>query len=383
MRNSTYFLVISAILVPALACSAQSEKSAQSKSVRAAQSSASRVHAGEEPVLTLVDQHDEPVITKGSPGTEGNKYGFEGGSVVKIGDTYHFAASEMVGDRKDAKMKLAHWTSTDRIHWNRISTMYESSGTCDGTDPRGALWAPMPIYDDAGGRWNMFYVAYNCQPNTPTQWRINYDGQIWRAVSKTKGSEGIDGPYEDVNVILRPDGESEAWEGLQGTDSFYPYRVGKIWYGFYGSANTEKMPCQHWRVGLVKSNSLAGPWKRVPELNPVSLEDVYTENPIVIRAEDGTYIAVYDRAIVSDNPLAIGYSTSRDGIHWSKGVGLDVQPQAKGHWANTAQTPLGLVAEGNNTFTLFYTGVVNRPFYESVDFVTVKLEYKKLAQGSK
>jgi hypothetical protein len=242
----------------------------------------------------------------------------------------------------------------------------------------------MPIYNEAGERWNLFYVAYNSQPNTPTAWRLDYDGQIWRAVSKVKGRAGIGGPYEDVGVILRPDAESEPWEGLQGTDSIYPYRVGGTWYGFYGSANTEKLPIEHWRVGLAKSNSLAGPWKRVPELNPVQLETIFAENPIVTRAADGTYLAVYARSTVStvDNPTTIGYSVSLDGIHWSKGIGVDLQPNAKAHWASHINTPLGLIPEGDDTFTLFYTGFVDKPFYENVGLVTLKLTYSKTAPVS-
>ena len=359
------FFVTSAFLLPALVCLAQSAQQPKY------------------PVLTLVEQHDLPVITKGSPGVEDNKYGFEGGTVVKVAGAYHMMATEVVGDPQAVKTKMAHWTSRDHIHWTRVSTLYESSGACDGKDPRGALWAPMPVYDRASSRWNLFYVAYNCLPNTPTEWRLNYDGQIWRAISKVQGLEGIGGPYQDAGVILRPDAESEPWEGLQGTDSFYPYRVGNIWYGFYGSANTEKMPCQHWRVGLAKATTLAGPWKRVPELNPVQFETVYTENPIVTRAADGTYLAVYDRATVSDNPTAIGYSFSRDGIHWSKGIGLDLQPNARGHWANRINTPLGLIPEGHDTFTLFYTGVVDSPSYESVGYVTLKLSYSKPAMSAK
>lgn len=381
MKIKANSFVFIALLIVALPCTPQTATAGEGQDVSTAHAPRSHKPADTEDVLILLEQHDEPVITRSTPGAEENKYGFEGGSVVKVGDTYHLATSEMVGDPDAVKMKLAHWTSRDRIHWTRVSTLYESSGECDGKDPRGALWAPMPIYDEAGGRWNLFYVAYNCLPDTPIQWRANYDGRIWRAISKRKGMGGIDGPYEDVGVILQPDSESEAWEGLQGTDSFYAYPVGNLWYGFYGSANTEKMPCQHWRVGLAKAPSLAGPWKRVAEMNPVTLEPVYTENPIVMRASDGTYIAVYDRATVSDNPTAIGYSVSPDGIHWSKGAGLELQPGAKGHWAKRINTPLGLVAEGNDTFTLFYTGVVESPSYENIGFVTVRLEHRKPGPG--
>jgi len=105
-----------------------------------------------------------------------------------------------------------------------------------------------------------------------------------------------------------------------------------------------------WQVGLASAPNLSGPWKRCSELNPLNIEKVFIENPIVTRLADGTYIAVYD------NPVehGIGYTFSRDGIHWVAGRVLIVQ-QAKGIWGSEVRTPLGLIPEGNNSFTLFYT----------------------------
>ena len=48
--------------------------------------------------LTIVEQRDTPVIRRGDPGTELNKYGFEGGCVIKQNGVYHLFTSEMVGD---------------------------------------------------------------------------------------------------------------------------------------------------------------------------------------------------------------------------------------------------------------------------------------------
>ena len=258
----------------------------------------------------------------------------------------------MTGDPLWVKTKLAHWSSNDRVHWKRISTLYESSGEFAGQDPRAALWGPMFVYDNQSQVWDLVYVAYRCAPNTKTEWRNNYEGTIWLAVSKVKGPTGIDGPYADADVILRPDAGSQPWEGLQGTDSFFPYQVGKRWLGFYGSANTEHLPLEHWRVGLAEATRLAGPWKRCTGINPVNIEQRFAENPIVTRLDNGSYIAVYD----NDHPNAIGSTWSADGLHWMPGRSLVVQPKGKGFWAAEVRTPLGLVAEGGGRFTLFYTG---------------------------
>ena len=66
--------------------------------------------------LVLVEQYPSPVLTVKSPEAEGNKYGFEGGNVVKLLGTYHLVTTEMTGDPFWVKTKLAHWSSYDRLH---------------------------------------------------------------------------------------------------------------------------------------------------------------------------------------------------------------------------------------------------------------------------
>lgn len=308
-------------------------------------------------VVTIVDQPGRPVLEKGDPGTDGNKYGFEGGSVIKRDGVYHLFTSEMVGDPFWVKMRLGHWTSPDRMSWTRVSTLYESSGSFDGTDPRAALWSPMPIYNDEDGRWELFYVAYRSQPSPPGMWLGNHGGQIWRAVSTRPGPDGIGGPYADVGVILQPGRDSDPWEGLQGTASFYPYRVGDRWVGFYGSAKTEVIPIEYWRVGLATAPELAGPWTRLSERNPVPLDQEYgVENPIVTRLASGIYVAIFDALGVPDR---IGYTVSRDGIEWSQARYLVLDPESR--WTRDVRTPLGLIPEGEGRFTLFYTGSYDLP----------------------
>ena len=291
-----------------------------------------------------------PILTIHSEGAQGNKYGFEGGRVLKVKGTYHLFTSEMVGDPHWVKMRLAEWTSSDRIHWERHTTIAESSGNFTGKDPRAALWSPLPVYDPQEGRWNLFYVAYQAAPDTAERWLTNHEGRIWRAVSERAGEEGISGPYQDAGVILQRGKDSDPWEGLQGTDSFFPYRVGDRWYALYGSAHTEKLPLSSWQIGLATAPALAGPWKRCTESNPLKVERRFMENPIVSQLSDGRYVAVYD----TDAPSAIGYTLSSDGTHWSPGQALIVQ-EGTNAWATEVRTPLGLIDEGNGLFTLFYT----------------------------
>lgn len=304
--------------------------------------------------LVVAKSFQRPVLTVKSPGAEGNKYGFEGGRVLKLNGTYHLFTSEMIGDPHWVKMRLAHWVSQDRQHWKRVTTLVESSGDFTGKDPRAALWSPLPVFNPADNHWNLFYVAYQAAPDTQQRWLTNHEGRIWRAVSRTPGIDGISGPYTDAGVILERGRDSDPWEGLQGTDSFFPYLVGQQWYALYGSAHTEKLPISLWQVGLAKAPGLAGPWMRCTDQNPLMVERRFIENPIVTKLEDGSYVAVYD----TDAPNAIGYTFSQDGTHWSAGQHLLVQ-EGKGTWASEVRTPLGLIPEGKDLFTLFYTANEN------------------------
>lgn len=330
---------------------------------------------GHPPAFALVEQYPVPVIQKDSPGAEGIGYGFEGGRVIKLVGTYHLFTTENLPGHMWVKTRLAHWSSTDRIHWKRVSTLYESSGDFTGRDPRASLWAPMPVYNDGEGRWNLFYVAYRCAPSTKTEWRGNYEGRIWRAVSQSAGRGGIGGPYRDVGAILQPDADSQFWEGLQGTDSFFPYWAGGRWLGFYGSANTEHLLVEHWRVGLAEAPVLAGPWMRRREGNPVNLEKRFAENPVVTRLDSDDYVTVYDDDI--EYPNSIGMTWSNDGIHWAAGKPIVVQPHGTGRWADVVRTPLGLIPEGMGRYTVFYTGykksaVGGRHIFGAVGFVILR-----------
>ena len=85
-----------------------------------------------EPTFVLVEQYPSKVISKASPGAEGIGFGFEGGRVIKIDHTYHLFTTEMMPGHLGVKTRMAHWRSPDRIHWERVATLYESSGDFTG-----------------------------------------------------------------------------------------------------------------------------------------------------------------------------------------------------------------------------------------------------------
>jgi len=307
-------------------------------------------------LFEVVSLADKPVITKGDPGTESNIYGFEGGRVLKIEGEYRLFTTEMCRVPVWTKTKLAYWKSKDGMRWERISTLFESSGNFDGTDIHACLWSPMPTFNSELNKWVLTYVAYRSKPNTDEAWYRNYDGRIVAALSQKEGLSGFGGPYKETAVLMEPGEKSAKWEGLMGVDSFFPYLTDKGWMAFYGSSPELN--------GLAEATDLMGEWNRISISEPVSR---HTENPIVTRLDDGRYIAFFDGCGVYQR---FGYMLSSDCIRWSDPVIIDLEPHPDKWWGLT-RTPLGLIPEGNDCYTLFFTAY-NKNFYTIPGIWSVK-----------
>jgi hypothetical protein len=294
------------------------------------------------------------VINSQHPDVQDLKYGIEGGNVVKVNGTYHLITTEMIGVPV-IKTRIGHWTSADGNTWKRLRTLWTGDGDMTGTSQRSAIWGPMFIWNEDDQYWHIVYVCYKSD-NKPNH--MNYDGVIQHAISEKKGFDGIYAGFKDTKIILRYDDNPDPWEGLQGTDSFFPYKVGDIWLGFYGSATTQldrKKDCT-WNIGLAKAAKIDGKWKRMSELNPVNNDGKFFENPIVIPLKPDLFIAIGDGGPVSVNggsgkPV---YITSRDGIHWSNVDLIELEAATEKYW-ETMRTPLSLIKEENGTYTLFFT----------------------------
>ncbi|HEV8292194.1 MAG TPA: hypothetical protein VGP94_09730 [Tepidisphaeraceae bacterium] len=304
--------------------------------------------------FSIVDQHPSPLISRSTPGAQDNKYGFEGGRVVLLDGIYHLFISEMNADPKWTKTRLAHWTSTDGFNFTRQSTLFDSSGDFTGADPRAALFLPMPVFDEELKRWTLFYSAFRSAPNQKDRWLINHDGRIYRALSQTAGRNGIGGPYKDIDIALQPDKNSDPWEGLQGVDSFFPFKIGhRNWLSFYGSAQTQKVPTTYWAVGLASAPSLTGPWTRLSRINPILYPRA--ENPHVVQLKKNLYAAIYD-AIFETAPdsLKVPYTFSTDGLQWSETKYIQLSP-GENNWIKQVRTPLSLIPIEHNTFLVYFT----------------------------
>ncbi|HWJ26640.1 MAG TPA: hypothetical protein VNS32_08855, partial [Flavisolibacter sp.] len=215
-------------------------------------------------------------------------------------------------------------------------------------------------------------------------------GRIWCTRSQTKGIEGISGPYDDGQLIMEPGLDSQPWEGRQGVASFYPFPVRDGWLAFYAGAfpfqswvDYPKNTGQGWFIGLAKSKSMDGPWTRLDTtVNPVkSINPQFVENPIVYQLKNGVYIALFDGGPDDKRyPFTnmFGYTLSKDGLHWSEARYIPIQAKVK-RWWNTMRTPLCLIPEGNNVYTILYAAVESKRFHP-IGQVKVRMNTEVLEQ---
>jgi hypothetical protein len=300
-----------------------------------------------DPIFKIIGGIESPVIRIGDHGTENNKYGFEGGRALKLNNVYHIFTTEMWGEPFMCKTRLAHWKSKNGIAWVRAATLFESNGDFTGNDSHASLWSPVPTFDEKQNCWILTYVCYRSKPNTTEKWFRNYDGIIALAKSSVKGRNGIDGPYIETSILMKPD-TAEPKFGLMGVESFFPYQVNGQWFAIYGSS-------PGW-IALAKSPALTGPWERLSESGVVGK---HTENPVVSRLRDGRYVVFFDGAGFYQK---IGYMVSSDGIHWSKPIIIDLENHPDKWWGLT-RTPLGLIDEGQGNYILYFTAY-NNNFYK-------------------
>ncbi|MBC8081352.1 MAG: hypothetical protein H7X86_13485, partial [Gorillibacterium sp.] len=67
-----------------------------------------------------------------------------------------------------------------------------------------------------------------------------------------------------------------------------------------------------------------------------------------------------------------GYMLSSDGLEWSEPILIDLD-QHPNKWWGLTRTPLGLVKEGNQTYTLYFSAY-NLNFYDIPDIWSAKTD---------
>jgi hypothetical protein len=307
--------------------------------------------------LELVSISPKPVIGKGYKGAEDNKFGFEGGTCVKLEGVYYLFTTEIFDVPKTAATRLGMWTSKNGLDFKRHGAIVETNRDWNDTTHRMSPWSPMVVFDPDRDLWSVFHVAYRRKPNATTV--FNMSGKIFRYDSKVKGKKGILGPYREGGWV-EMDAPPDWWEGPGQLLSFYPYRVGGEWWAIYGSNNVP----QHvnsdgsgdpnvknvFYSGLAKSEGgVTDKWVRQRHLNPLPINPVFIENSVVTQVAPNLYINLYDGG-KSDE---IGYSCSRDGIHWGKEQLIKLKNAPA--WLKYPRTPLCLIDEGNGLYTIYST----------------------------
>lgn len=354
----------------------------------------------EKPLFEILGGPDKPVIDEGMSGTENIQGGFEGGAIVKVGKTFHMFPTERAGERgvpmhyDRVKTRIGHWTSIDAKTWKRESTIFQASGTYAITDDdnplndrRGAIWSYMPVFNQGKNKWYGYYLTYTVHKEIEPNHSF---GRIWQTESRTDGIEGIGGPYDAGKLIMEPGLNSQLWEGRQGVASLYPYPVKDRWLAFYSGAypylswrDYPRKSGKGWFIGLATADSLEGPWTRMDTtVNPVkSIHPWFVENPIVYQLDSGGYIAIFDGGPEGWGhhlPNMIGYTLSRDGYTWSEARYLPIETKVR-KWWNIMRTPLSLLPEGNDIYTIVYAAINEKRFHP-IGMVQVKLNPAVLAE---
>lgn len=314
-------------------------------------------------LVPLAGSHAGRAIDADEARAGASGFGFEGGRIFALDGVFHLFTSEIVSEPIWVQTEFAHWVSSDGLTWHRQSTVLRSSGDFTGEDGLAAMFSPMAVFNEFDDYWDLFFVAYRSAPDMGTEFLRNHKGRILRARSVERGQAGIYGPWKTEAVVMEPGVDSQDWEGLQGTDSFFPYQVGDSWLALYGSATTEWFsngstdPARttRWMVGLAESKDLTGPWRRLPHGNPLQVEPRFMENPVVARLSDGSFFALYDNGHI-DPALCrtFGLMTSEDGMTWTRQDPIRV-PDLVAPWATTVRTPLGVVLDDAGRLLVYFT----------------------------
>ena len=292
-----------------------------------------------------------------------NKYGLEDGIVVRRADGgLTMIAAAMYGDPIWVRMRLDVYYSTDGLSWTRRRSLRVSDVNFNGSSPHSSSWGPFFVHNPVNDSWVLSYVGYRGAPSNSSGWLSNYEGTIFARAATAAGDAGLDSDFDDASyaatdaVLLAPDDFRVAgpWphpcQGLQGTDSMYPYELADgSWAAFVGTSHEEtpnpwpQPGGGKWPVSLATAPSLLGPWTRrnpssggIPADAPcVDLNGAFSENPIVSRRPDNASVFQVIHDVINAEASGFGYGCSLDGLNWPPTA---VLPLPFG-----CRTPFGLV----------------------------------------
>lgn len=342
--------------------------------------------------LQVIETLPDPVIWKTNSGAENITGGFEGGSSVKViingKPEYHFFAHSY--PKLDwSESQLDHWVSKDGKEFQHKGVLLKNYRDSQ-TGLKHIFCAPIPFYVKKDKRWYLCYGEFISDASwTP-------DGAtMWYTTSKIKGAKGINGPFDFerstkfVQTVSLPKPYNIT---TSVTANSAPFQIKDGRWAMFFCPNV-KDPTS-WPVGLAFGKSPLGPYNTSEILIAPMIEPTaFTENPMPIKVRGPKsgkdyWVAVFDflaPEVTDYNPKNVfGFCWSEDGINWPKEHGQAVNvddglaPGEKGWWrgAWAIRTPHKMIDEGNNTYTIFFTGGSNENHFadfRAVGRVKVKL----------
>ncbi len=316
--------------------------------------------------MELIKLYPEPVLSPDHPDCANTRFGFEGGTVMRLGGMTYLFTTENYGEPKICMVRLSAWKSSDGVHFYRVGSLRDTYGRVGDRLSFSCPWSPNVQFSKEENRWVCHYVHYTHKKPPADPW--NLFGRTGVLKSSVPGINGIEGPWVDFGQIALAD-EPQEWEGPCGQVSFFPYQVGDRWYAFFGSnsidtiLDADSTPQDEntggggfrFSVGLAESSSIAGPWHRLESGNPVAMDPRFIENPVPREIPGIGWITVFD----GGKKDAVSYSYSDDGVHWSAAERLGL-PADRPAALNEVRTPLGLVENADGTHDLFFTAYDGR-----------------------
>ena len=291
-----------------------------------------------------------------------NVHGLEDGIVVRRADGgLTMVSAAMYGDPLWVRMRLDVFASADGLVWRKQRSLRVSDADFTGRSQHSSSWGPFFVHDPANNTWVLTYVGYRGAPSNASGWLENFQGTIFARAAASAGDTGLDSDFRDSGyaaadaVLLAPDDfrVDGPWphpcQGLQGTDSMYPYPLDDgSWAAFVGTSHQEtpnpwpQPGGGKWPVSLATAPALLGPWtRRNPGGGPpadapcVDLNGGFSENPIVSRRPNNASMFQVVHDVINGEKVGFGYGCSADGLTWPA---TTVIPLPQG-----CRTPFGLV----------------------------------------
>ncbi|WP_214072989.1 family 43 glycosylhydrolase [Mucilaginibacter sp. dw_454] len=228
------------------------------------------------------------------------------------------------------------------------------------------------------------WVKYGNDPVLPAKFGTIFDISVlkvpggylmycsWRPKKSIAISESKDGfHWSDPQIVLSPD-STAGWEGdlnrpvvVKRADGYHMWYTGQISTGGRNGIS---------KIGYATSND-GKHWKRMsakPVLSPeVGWEKTAVMCPHVLWDKEAKVFKMWYSGGEQYEPDAIGYATSKDGLHWEKYTGNPVFANDPSHTWEQAKVTACQVIKENGQYYMFYIG------FRDIDYAQIGMAKSK------